>query len=143
MTTATRPFEQLIGQTEKTMNAILEQQLAGSVTEPQWVALVLIAGGAGSAGSDQLTARVAHALKTDQDTATDQIRQLTATGLAHQAGSAVTLTEAGERLVGRIRARTGQITQRLWGDLPATDLAAASRVLSTVLERAEAELASS
>ena len=35
-----------------------------------------------------------------------------------------------------------QITQRLWGDLPVEDLATTGRVLSTVLARANAELAS-
>jgi hypothetical protein len=34
-----------------------------------------------------------------------------------------------------------EITQRLWGDLPAEDLAIAGRVLGTVLVRANAELA--
>ena len=35
-----------------------------------------------------------------------------------------------------------QITQRLWGDLSVGDLATTGRVLSTVLARANAELAS-
>jgi len=33
-----------------------------------------------------------------------------------------------------------EITQRLWGDIPAADMAVVRRVLGTVLERAEAEL---
>jgi len=145
MTTNTRPFEQLIGQAEKAMNAILGRLLAGSVSEPQWVTLVLIAGGAGSDGHDQLTARVADALKVDRETATDRIGQLAARGLVQappQPGSAVTLSAAGQQFVGRIRTQTSQITQRLWGDLPAADMQVASQVLSTVLERAQAELGS-
>jgi hypothetical protein len=35
----------------------------------------------------------------------------------------------------------GEITGRLWGDLPAEELDVAARVLSTVLKRATAELA--
>jgi DNA-binding MarR family transcriptional regulator len=145
MTATTRPFEQLLGQTEKTMNAILDRLLAGSVSEPQWVTLVLIAGGAGSDGHDQLTARVAEALKVDHGTAANRVGQLAAKGLvqkAPQPGSAVTLSAAGEQFAGRIRGQTSQITQRLWGDLPATDMQVASQVLSTVLERAQAELGS-
>jgi hypothetical protein len=50
-------------------------------------------------------------------------------------------TDAGQQLHGQIRTAVTQITQRLWGDLPAEDLATAGRVLSTVLTRANAELA--
>jgi hypothetical protein len=50
-------------------------------------------------------------------------------------------TDAGQQLHRQIRTAVSQITQRLWGDLPAEDLATAGRVLSTVLARANAELA--
>ncbi|MEV0714770.1 hypothetical protein [Asanoa sp. NPDC050611] len=40
-----------------------------------------------------------------------------------------------------MRSATGPITEQLWGDLPAADLAAAGRVLTTVLARADAVLA--
>jgi hypothetical protein len=43
---------------------------------------------------------------------------------------------------GQIRAGVTEVTQRLWGDLPAGDLATAGRVLSIITERADAELAS-
>jgi DNA-binding MarR family transcriptional regulator len=139
------PFgTQLIGQAEKTMNAILGRLLAGRVSEPEWVTLVLIAGGGGPAGHGQLTARVAHALKEDQETAAARIGQLAAKGLVLTGpgpGSGVALTGAGQRLVDGLQRQTAAITRRLWGDLPAADLEVAGRVLRTVLERAEAELA--
>jgi hypothetical protein len=53
----------------------------------------------------------------------------------------VEVTDAGQQLYGTVRAAVGQITQRLWGDLPAEDLAIAGRVLSIVTDRANAELA--
>jgi DNA-binding MarR family transcriptional regulator len=145
MNDTTPPLAQLIGQTEKTLNAILDRLLAGAVSEPQWVTLVLITGSGGTADRDEFTSRVAHALKADRQTAAYHLGQLAAKGLvltASEAGSAVTLTEAGQQLVGRIRKQTGDVTERLWGDLPAPDLDVAGRVLSTVLERAEADLAS-
>jgi hypothetical protein len=146
MNDTTPPLTQLIGQTEKTMNAILDRLLAGAVSEPQWVALVLITGSGGTADRDEFTSRVAHALKTDLETAEHHIGQLAAKGLVlrpPEAGTTtVTLTEAGQLLVSRIRKQTGDVTGRLWGDLPQPDLDVAGRVLSTVLERAEAELAS-
>jgi DNA-binding MarR family transcriptional regulator len=144
MNDTTPPFAQLIGQTEKTLNAILDRLLAGAVSEPQWVALVLIAGSGGTADRDEFTSRAARALKTDQQTAACYVGQLAAKGLVRTsppADSAVTLTEEGHQLLGRVRKQTGDVTGRLWGDLPQPDLDVAGRVLSTVLERAEADLA--
>jgi hypothetical protein len=40
-----------------------------------------------------------------------------------------------------VRAATTEITHRLWGDVPAEDLATAGRVLDTVRARANVELA--
>src|SRR5580658_10443710 len=92
----TAPLEQLIGQTEKAMNAILNRLLAGAVTEPQWVTLVLTARSGGSADRDQFSGRVAHALQADRATAADHIGQLVTKGLVSTAGGAVALTEAGQ-----------------------------------------------
>jgi DNA-binding MarR family transcriptional regulator len=140
MNSNTPALEQLIGQTEKAMNAILNRLLAGVVTEPQWVTLVLTARSGGPADRDQFSGRVAHALQVDQATAANHIGQLATKGLVSTAGGTITLTEAGQRLLDRIQVQTGEITQRLWGDLPAADHDAARRMLSTVLERAQAEL---
>ena len=48
---------------------------------------------------------------------------------------------AAQQLHSRIRTAITEITQRLWGDLPAEDLATAGRVLAIITERANAELA--
>ncbi len=42
-------------------------------------------------------------------------------------GTPVELSGAGQQLHGQIRAAVTQITQRLWGDLSAEDLATAGR----------------
>jgi DNA-binding MarR family transcriptional regulator len=133
------PFQRLVGQTEKTLNAILDKVLAGTVSERQWVALVVIAGG-GTAAPDQAVARVARALKTDQRGAADHIAALAAQGLVGTGPSGTAVTADGQRLIDRVQAQVGEITQRLWGDIPAADMAVVRRVLGTVLERAEAEL---
>jgi DNA-binding MarR family transcriptional regulator len=144
MSNATTSFQRLIGQTEKTLNAILIRLLSGAVSEPEWVALVLIAGSGGSAGADELTAQVARGLKSNQQTAAGHMASLAAKGLVLRSepgpGTGVWLTDAGRRLMGDVQAQVGTLTQRLWGDLPAADMDVTSRVLSTVLERAEAEL---
>jgi DNA-binding MarR family transcriptional regulator len=143
MSATTKPFQQLIGQTEKTLNAILDRQLGDTVSEPEWVVLVLLSNSGGSADAEEFTKRIAHALKVDHQAAASQISRLAARGLLQSAplrDSDVAMTEAGQQFVGRVQQQVGAITRRLWGDLPATDMEAAQRVLSTVLERAEAEL---
>lgn len=136
----TSPLEQLIGQTEKAMNAILNRILAGAVTEPQWVTLVLTARNAGPADAGQFPGTVARALQVDQATAADHIGQLATKGLVCAADGTITLTGTGQQLLDRVRAQTGELTTRLWGDVPAADHEATRRMLSTVLERAQAEL---
>jgi DNA-binding MarR family transcriptional regulator len=136
---------QVIGQTEKALNAILDRQLAGTgLTEPQWVTLTLTAAGGGAVDRDQLTDRLAGALKVGAADAQARISELAAAQLLHApAGDAgpVRLTDRGQQLHHQIRTAVTQITQRMWGDLPPEDLATAGRVLSTVLARANAELA--
>ena len=134
----------VIGQAEKTLNAILGRELAGtSLTEPQWVILTLAVTGGGAAGRDRFTSMVADALKISEAEAKARVagmvtaQQLTITGQ----GSAVTVTGTARQLHSRIRAAITEITQQLWGDLPAEDLATAGRVLAIITERANAELA--
>jgi hypothetical protein len=134
----------VIGQAEKTLNAILGRQLAGTgLTEPQWVILTLAVTGGGGAERDRFTSMVADALKISEAEAEVRVgdmvtaQQLTITGQ----GSAVTVTGTARQLHSRIRTAVTEITQRLWGDLPAGDLATAGRVLAIITERANAELA--
>jgi DNA-binding MarR family transcriptional regulator len=135
----------VLGETEKALNAILVRQLSGTgLTEPQWVTLSVTAVSGGSATRAQLAGRLAGALKVGDEQANARIDELTAAGLVAAAGgdeSPVELTDAGRRLHGEVRAGVIPITERLWGDLPAEDLDTASRVLSTILARANAELA--
>ena len=135
---------QLIGQTENALRAILNRQLAGTgVSYAQWVALLLTASAAESSDREQLAGRVAHALKIDHSAAESHFQALASSGLietGRESSSPITVTPVGQRLVDHVRAQAGGITERLWADLPSADLAAAGRVLSTVLVRAEAEL---
>jgi hypothetical protein len=145
MTTYPTLTPQVIGQAEKTLNAILDRLLAGpGLTEAQWITLTLTAGGAGSAGHGQLVAQVAHGLKVDEAQARAHVAELAAAHLVHDAGdgSPVRLTAAGDRVHGQIRAGVAQVTERLWGDLPTADLATTGRILRIITDRASAELAS-
>lgn len=133
---------QLIGQTEKTLNAILDRLLAGTgLSEPQWVTLTVAVMSGGAADREAFAGRIAAALKISEAEAHARIDELSAQQLFELDGSAVRVTDVGRQLQGRIRNTVVEITDRMWGDLPAEDLAAAGRVLTTVLERANAELA--
>ena len=125
----------LIGETEKTLNAFLGRLLAGTgVTEQQWVILSVAVARGGCVTPQQ----AASALKLSASQAQDQLEQLTTAGYLTDGTS---VTQRARDLFSRVRAATLEITEWLWGDLPAEDLATAGRVLSTIADRANAELA--
>ena len=134
---------QVIGQAEKTLNAILDRVLTRTgLTEPLWVTLTLTAASDGTLSRDQLAARVAGAVAVSGTEADARITKLAGARLLEvPADGPVQLTGAGRQLHGQIRAAVTQVTQRLWADLPAEDLAIAGRVLSAITARAAAELA--
>jgi hypothetical protein len=136
---------QLIGQTENALGTLLDRELAGSgVSRPQWITLTVAVMSGGTLDRSVLVGRVAGALKTGNADTGARIDELVAAGLlqlTQRDGSAVSVTDAGSYLHVHIRAAVSEITQRLWGDRSADDLAIAGRVLGTVLERANAELA--
>jgi hypothetical protein len=141
MSTSPTFSTQLIGQTEKTLNAILDRLLADTgLDEPQWVTLTIAVMAGEPLERDALVSRVPAAVKIADAKARARVDKLTAAGLLGE-GSPVGVTEAGKQLQARTRSRVVEITDRMWGDLPPEDLAAAGRVLTTVLERASAELA--
>jgi hypothetical protein len=133
----------LIGQTEKTLNAILDRQLAGTgITEPQWVTLTLTVVGGGTIDRAELIRQVSGAAKFSEASVAERITELTAAGHLRDGGEGrVQVSDAGQAQWTQVRTALGPITQGLWGDLPAEDLAAAGRVLSIALDRANAVLA--
>ena len=134
----------VIGQAEKTLGAILDRQLAGTgLTEPQWVILTLAVTSGAAVERKQFTRMVAGALKISETQARARVGDMVTTQQLQITGEApaVTATGAARQLHSRISAAITQITQRLWGDLPAGDLATAGRVLAVITERANAELA--
>ncbi|SCG44816.1 hypothetical protein GA0070609_1538 [Micromonospora echinaurantiaca] len=131
------PFgPQLIGQTEKTLNAILTTILGDRLTEPQWVTLRLasLLEQEISTGDD-LAQAVADRARFGN--AGELVRGLTTAGLLRDGR----VTAAGRRLVAEIQAQTAERVAPVWADLPADDVAAAARVLNEVLRRARAVLA--
>jgi DNA-binding MarR family transcriptional regulator len=135
---------QVIGQTEKALNAILDRELDGTgLTEPQWVSLTIAVMTSGTLERVALVSRVGGALKIGDAEAAARLNELADAGLlglTEGDHSPVSVTDAGRRLHGQVRTAVAEITHRLWGDLPAEDLATTGRVLRTVLDRANAEL---
>ncbi|WP_207386614.1 MarR family winged helix-turn-helix transcriptional regulator [Protofrankia symbiont of Coriaria ruscifolia] len=94
-----------------------------------------------------MVGRVVHTLKIDGPAVHTALAALVDQGLVSRTPSdahdpKITLTPAGATRFHRVREGIGRITQRLYGGLPTEELATAHRVLATVTERANAELAS-
>lgn len=131
----------LIGQTEKALDAILLRELDGTGLSPSgWVVLKLAAGAGGRLGRQGLVDLATAQAKFDAEKSTAEIETALSLGLLEADGDKVALTPAARELQAQVVGATEEIRARLWGDLPEADLAAAGRVLSTALARANAEL---
>lgn len=131
------PFgPRLIGETEKTLNALLRQFLDDTgLTEPQWVTLQLAAeldGSVDAAGLAAATTDRAHFSDADAIVASLTERALLGSGRP---------SSAGLELIDRVRARVRAGAGEIWQGLPADDVAVAGRVLNEVVRRARAVLA--
>ena len=128
------PFgPRLIGETEKTLNALLRRFLAGTgVTEPQWVTLRLSDLLEGSVDADGLTTAVAD--RAHFPDAASLVTGLTNRGLLDDGR----LTSTGRELTAAVQATIATQTAPIWDNLPPDDVAAATRVLNEVVMRARA-----
>jgi hypothetical protein len=127
----TTPFgPQLIGETEKTLQALLVRFLRDNdLTEPQWVTLRL------AAQLDEVDATGLAAAVADRAHFPDAaalVGALTDRGLLDRGR----LTAAGRDVIETTLARSGRETAPIWQDLPPEDVAAATSVLNEVLVRA-------
>ncbi|MFD0078844.1 MarR family transcriptional regulator [Streptomyces sp. NPDC127166] len=90
---------------------------------------------------DDLINQIHTFLKTDSADIHAVLDDLLARRLLTLDGAHLHPTETARELLTAIGADTAPVTARVWGDIPAEDLAAAGRVLALVTERANAELA--
>jgi DNA-binding MarR family transcriptional regulator len=90
---------------------------------------------------DDLLAQVQHSLKADPADIRATLDELRAKQLLVADGEHLCPTDAGRELLAAVAAEITPISARIWGEIPAEDLAAAGRVLASVTERANAELA--
>jgi DNA-binding MarR family transcriptional regulator len=129
---------QVLGETEKALNAILYRALDEvGLNEHQWIALQLTRGAGGEIAREELLGRLAGALKVGATDAEARVAELVAAGLLQSVHvGQVAFTEAGAQVHARVRGQTSEVMQRLWGDLPQGDLEITGRTLATILERA-------
>jgi len=118
---------QLIGATEKSLNALLRQVLtAGDLSEPQWVTLRLAA----QRDPDQPLAEFVQKRTHFADA------EAVIAGLQHRGlltGDA--LTAEGDALLTQLQAQITTLTAPVWDGLDPADVAATERVLTTVTTR--------
>jgi hypothetical protein len=132
----TTPFgPQLIGETEKSLNAILRSALRGTrLSEPQWVTLRL----AGQLGVvDRRAFVVALADRAHFTEAAQLVDQLIERGLL-EGGQ---LTADGRDLVESVQTVITDATAPIWHDLTRDDVAAAERLLNEIVRRTRHALA--
>ncbi|MFF9645856.1 MarR family transcriptional regulator [Kitasatospora aureofaciens] len=121
---------------------VLEQVLARhGATFQQQVALRAAVTADAPQTPDDLVAQVRGSLKADPAEIRATVEELLAEQLLVADGAHLRPTEAGRELLAAVGAETAPISARVWGAIPAEDLAAAGRVLALVTERANAELA--
>jgi hypothetical protein len=133
----TTPFgPQLIGETEKTLNALLQQLLAGTgLSEAQWVTLRLAGMISGDVDSQRLADEVTD--RAHLRDAADLVDQLARRDLLNDGH----LTNEGRALIAGVQARITEKTAPIWRDLPDADVDATTRVLNEVVTRSRALLA--
>jgi hypothetical protein len=129
MTTLFSP--QLIGETEKTLNALLQIVLDdAALTEPEWVTLRV----ASQAEGGDLAATVAE--RAHFANASELVTRLTERGLLRDGR----LSLDGRNLLDSLQSRVATMTAPIWHGLPEADVATTARVLNEVLTRAHALL---
>lgn len=128
----TAPFgPQLIGETEKSLGAVLRRHLADiDLTEPQWVTLRVADQLSGERLPTGLATEVADRARFED--AAELVAGLVERGLLREDR----LTDQGARLLHRTQAALATDTRSIWDGLDADDVGAAERVLGEVVTRA-------
>jgi hypothetical protein len=133
-----------IGQTERAIRAVFDRFLAETrTTFDQWLTLNVLAAAESPVERDTVLGQLTAGFRIPETTARSSIDEVTAADLVAATGDPVRLEllPEGTARAQAIRRGIAQIAARLYGDLPAQDLATTHRVLATIAERANAELA--
>ncbi|MFB8026788.1 MarR family transcriptional regulator [Streptomyces sp. NPDC056465] len=141
--TAPAADAQILGLAHYAARGVLERVLARhGATFLQQITLRAAATAEVPPTPDGLVTQVRGTLKADPADIRITLDELLAEGLLIEDGARVRPSDAGRELLAVVAAEVAPASARIWGGIPAEDLAAAGRVLALVTERAEAELAS-
>ncbi|MFG2568016.1 hypothetical protein ACGFR6_21555 [Streptomyces sp. NPDC048567] len=133
---------QVIGMAHYATRALAERLLPQGATFHQALALSAAEAAGGTVARRALIERLTGAVKLGVPVAEATVGELTSAGLVEErSGDLLALTPAGDALIQSYKAGVADLAARLYGDLPAEDLAAAGRVLTEVTARADAMLA--
>jgi DNA-binding MarR family transcriptional regulator len=144
MTTTTAPSAdaRALGLAHYAARGVLEHVLARhGVTFQQQIALRAAVTADAPRTPDDLITQVRDSLKADPAGIRTTLDELLARQLLVTDGAHLRPTDAGRELIAAAGAETAPVSARIWGGIPAEDLAATGRVLALVTERADAELA--
>ena len=131
----------IVGQAEKTHNAVLFRALAGTtLDEPQWITLVLAIAAGGSVDRAEHVAQVARTARFAPDDVEIAIDRLGSESLLNEDGGLLTVTVEGSTFVAKMGETTGPIVARAYSEIPEGDLETAARVLTEITARLSAEL---
>jgi hypothetical protein len=133
-----------IGQTERAIRAVFDRFLAETrTTFDQWLTLNVLAAAESPVERDTVLRQLTAGFRIPETTARSSIDEVTSADLVAATGDPVhlELLPEGTARAQAIRHGIAQIAARLYGDLPAQDLATTHRVLATIAERANAEMA--
>ncbi|MEU6218912.1 MarR family transcriptional regulator [Streptomyces sp. NPDC047022] len=135
----------LVGLAHYASRALLEQVLTSTgVTFTESAMLRALEDHGGHLDSTVLVTRVTKALgNADGQAAHAAAERLIADGLLDSATDGVSMTDAGRAVLEEVQAGGRKVAARLYADIPRADLETAGRVLTLVLQRANAELESS
>ncbi|MEV4974659.1 MarR family transcriptional regulator [Streptomyces scopuliridis] len=121
---------------------VLEHVLARhGITFQQQIALRAALTAEAPQTPDDLVTQVQGSLKADPADVRATLDELLAKQLLRADGAHLRPTDAGRELTAAIGAEVAPASARIWGGIPAADLAVTGRVLALVTERANAELA--
>ncbi|MEU1408867.1 MarR family transcriptional regulator [Streptomyces sp. NPDC005728] len=141
-TTAPVADARALGLAHYAARGVLEHVLARhGITFQQQIALRAAVGADVPQAPDDLVTQVQSSLKADPADIRATLDELLAKQLLVADGAHLRPTDAGRELIAAVGAATAPVTARIWGGIPAEDLAAAGRILALVTERANAELA--
>ncbi|MEV7729649.1 MarR family transcriptional regulator [Streptomyces sp. NPDC087917] len=141
-TTAPTADARILALAHYAARGVLEHALTRhGITFQQQVTLRAAVTAAAPQTPDDLISQVQGSLKAHPADIRATLDELLAKQLLAVDGAHLRPTDAARELTATLGAETAPTSARIWGGIPAEDLAAAGRVLALVTERANAELA--